>query len=79
MSATSPTVAFPIRSKTQNPLAMYLCDVLTLGGNLAGLPGISVPCGMSEDLPVGLGFQRPGERTSRCGSPRVRGDERREG
>ena len=54
VSATSPTVAFPIGSKTQDPLAMYLCDVLTLGGNLAGLPGISVPCGRSEDLPVGL-------------------------
>jgi len=54
VSATSPTVAFPIGSKTQNPLSMYLCDVLTLGGNLAGLPGISVPCGTSDGLPVGL-------------------------
>jgi len=54
VSATSPTVAFPIGSKTQNPLSMYLCDVLTLGGNLAGLPGISVLCGTSDGLPVGL-------------------------
>ena len=54
VSATSPTVAFPIGSKTQDPLSMYLCDVLTLGGNLAGLPGISVPCGTSDALPVGL-------------------------
>ena len=54
ISATSPTVAFPLGAKTQDPLSMYLCDVLTLGGNLAGLPGISVPCGTSEDLPVGL-------------------------
>ena len=54
VSATSPTVAFPLGAKTQNPLSMYLCDVLTLGGNLAGLPGISVPCGTSEGLPVGL-------------------------
>jgi aspartyl-tRNA(Asn)/glutamyl-tRNA(Gln) amidotransferase subunit A len=54
LSATSPTVAFPIGSKTQDPLSMYLCDVLTLGGNLAGLPGISVPCGTSDGLPVGL-------------------------
>jgi aspartyl-tRNA(Asn)/glutamyl-tRNA(Gln) amidotransferase subunit A len=54
ISATSPTVAFPLGAKTQDPLSMYLCDVLTLGGNLAGLPGISVPCGMSEGLPVGL-------------------------
>ncbi len=54
VSATSPTVAFPIGSRTQDPLSMYLCDVLTLGGNLAGLPGISVPCGTSDGLPVGL-------------------------
>ena len=60
ISATSPTVAFPIGSKTQDPLSMYLCDVLTLGGNLAGLPGISVPCGMSEDLlPIGLQVMAP--------------------
>jgi aspartyl-tRNA(Asn)/glutamyl-tRNA(Gln) amidotransferase subunit A len=59
VSATSPTVAFPIGSKTQDPLSMYLCDVLTLGGNLAGLPGISVPCGMSEGLPVGLQVLAP--------------------
>jgi len=54
VSATSPTVAFPIGAKTQDPLSMYLCDVLTLGGNLAGLPGISVPCGTADGLPVGL-------------------------
>ena len=59
ISATSPTVAFPIGAKTQDPLAMYLCDVLTLGGNLAGLPGISVPCGLSEGLPVGLQVLAP--------------------
>ncbi|GAC1473523.1 MAG: Asp-tRNA(Asn)/Glu-tRNA(Gln) amidotransferase subunit GatA [Candidatus Dormibacteraceae bacterium] len=60
ISATSPTVAFPIGSKTQDPLSMYLCDVLTLGGNLAGLPGISVPCGMSEEqLPIGLQIMAP--------------------
>ena len=59
VSATSPTVAFPIGSKTQDPLSMYLCDVLTLGGNLAGLPGISVPCGTSEGLPVGLQVLAP--------------------
>src|SRR5260370_2626909 len=55
IGATSPTVAFPIGSKTRDPLPMYLCDVLTLGGNLAGLPGISVPCGLTDHLlPVGL-------------------------
>jgi len=59
VSATSPTVAFPLGAKTQDPLSMYLCDVLTLGGNLAGLPGISVPCGTSEGLPVGLQVLAP--------------------
>jgi aspartyl-tRNA(Asn)/glutamyl-tRNA(Gln) amidotransferase subunit A len=59
VSATSPTVAFPLDSKTADPLSMYLCDVLTLGGNLAGLPGISVPCGMSQGLPVGLQVLAP--------------------
>ena len=59
VGATSPTVAFAIGSKTEDPLSMYLCDVLTLGGNLAGLPGISVPCGTSQGLPVGLQVLAP--------------------
>jgi aspartyl-tRNA(Asn)/glutamyl-tRNA(Gln) amidotransferase subunit A len=59
ISATSPTVAFTLDSKTADPLSMYLCDVLTLGGNLAGLPGISVPCGTSQGLPVGLQILAP--------------------
>jgi aspartyl-tRNA(Asn)/glutamyl-tRNA(Gln) amidotransferase subunit A len=59
VGATSPVVAFPIGSRTDDPLSMYLCDVLTLGGNLAGLPGISVPCGMSQGLPVGLQVLAP--------------------
>ncbi len=54
VSATAPTVAFPIGAKVDDPVAMYLNDVLTLGGNLAGVPGISVPCGTSGGLPVGL-------------------------
>jgi aspartyl-tRNA(Asn)/glutamyl-tRNA(Gln) amidotransferase subunit A len=52
--ATSPTVAFPIGAKTQDPLAMYLNDVLTIPADLAGVPAISLPCGLSEGLPVGL-------------------------
>jgi aspartyl-tRNA(Asn)/glutamyl-tRNA(Gln) amidotransferase subunit A len=59
VSATSPVVAFPLGARTADPLAMYLCDVFTLGGNLAGLPGISVPCGRSEGLPVGLQILAP--------------------
>ncbi|NNJ09033.1 Asp-tRNA(Asn)/Glu-tRNA(Gln) amidotransferase subunit GatA [Chloroflexales bacterium ZM16-3] len=51
---TSPTVAFPIGQKTDDPLAMYLSDICTLPINLAGVPGLVVPCGFSEGLPVGL-------------------------
>jgi aspartyl-tRNA(Asn)/glutamyl-tRNA(Gln) amidotransferase subunit A len=54
VSATSPTVAFELGAKTGDPVAMYLCDVLTLGGNLAGLAGVSLPCGHAGGLPVGL-------------------------
>jgi aspartyl-tRNA(Asn)/glutamyl-tRNA(Gln) amidotransferase subunit A len=59
VSATSPVVAFPLGSRTDNPLAMYLCDILTLGGNLAGLPGLNVPCGAAAGLPVGLQVLAP--------------------
>src|SRR5262245_4285137 len=51
---TAPTVAFKIGEKTDDPLAMYLEDVFTLPGSLAGVPGLVVPCGFSEGLPVGL-------------------------
>jgi len=52
--ATSPTVAFELGAKTQDPIAMYLNDVLTIPADLAGVPAISIPCGFSEGLPVGL-------------------------
>ena len=51
---TSPTVAFPLGAKTQDPLAMYLNDLFTIPTSLAGLTGISVPAGMVDGLPVGL-------------------------
>ena len=51
---TSPTVAFPIGDKASDPLAMYACDVMTIPSCLAGLPGLSIPSGLSEGLPVGL-------------------------
>jgi aspartyl-tRNA(Asn)/glutamyl-tRNA(Gln) amidotransferase subunit A len=54
LSPTSPTVAFKLGERTANPLAMYLADVLTIPPNMAGLPGLSIPCGLSEGLPVGL-------------------------
>jgi len=53
-SPTSPTVAFELGARTANPLAMYASDLLTIPSNLAGLPGLSIPCGLSEALPVGL-------------------------
>ena len=54
-SATSPETAFGIGEKTADPVKMYLSDVLTIPCNIAGLPGISVPCGLSsENLPIGL-------------------------
>jgi aspartyl-tRNA(Asn)/glutamyl-tRNA(Gln) amidotransferase subunit A len=56
---TSPTVAFPIGDKAADPLAMYACDLLTIPSCLAGLPGLSVPCGLSERLPVGLQLVGP--------------------
>jgi len=59
VSATSPTVAFKIGEKTGDPYAMYLCDVLTLGADLAGLPGLSVPTAAAGGLPVGLQVVSP--------------------
>jgi len=55
MTPTSPTAAFKIGEKTDNPLAMYLSDVYTISANLAGIPAISLPCGLTkEGLPIGL-------------------------
>jgi aspartyl-tRNA(Asn)/glutamyl-tRNA(Gln) amidotransferase subunit A len=56
VSPTSATVAFPFGARMDDPVAMYLSDACTLPVNMAGLPGISVPCGLSEGLPVGLQF-----------------------
>jgi aspartyl-tRNA(Asn)/glutamyl-tRNA(Gln) amidotransferase subunit A len=65
VSPTSPTVAFPLGARTADPLAMYLSDLLTIPSCLAGLPGLNVPCGLSEGLPVGLQLIGPqfGENT----------------
>jgi aspartyl-tRNA(Asn)/glutamyl-tRNA(Gln) amidotransferase subunit A len=52
---TSPTPAFPIGERSADPLAMYLADIYTISANLAGLPGISIPCGFTNGgLPIGL-------------------------
>jgi aspartyl-tRNA(Asn)/glutamyl-tRNA(Gln) amidotransferase subunit A len=54
LGPTTPTPAFELGAKTSDPVTMYLNDIYTIGANLAGLPAISVPCGFSERLPVGL-------------------------
>jgi len=59
MGPTTPTPAFAIGAKTSDPITMYLNDIYTIGANLAGLPGISVPCGFVQDLPVGLQIVGP--------------------
>jgi aspartyl-tRNA(Asn)/glutamyl-tRNA(Gln) amidotransferase subunit A len=57
---TSPTPAFKIGERTDNPLAMYLADIYTISCNLAGLPGISIPCGFTRNgLPIGLQLLAP--------------------
>ena len=57
LTPTSPTAAFRIGEKTGDPLQMYLSDIFTISANLAGIPGISVPCGYTESgLPIGVQF-----------------------
>jgi aspartyl-tRNA(Asn)/glutamyl-tRNA(Gln) amidotransferase subunit A len=56
---TAPTVAFELGSKTADPLSMYLNDLFTIPVSLAGLPGISIPAGLSDGLPVGLQLAGP--------------------
>jgi aspartyl-tRNA(Asn)/glutamyl-tRNA(Gln) amidotransferase subunit A len=59
VSPTTPFVAFPFGSRTADPYQMYLADLFTIPTNLYGGPGISVPCGLSEGLPVGLQIMAP--------------------
>ena len=54
VAPTSPSVAFNVGSRTDNPMQMYLSDILTIPANIAGIPAISIPCGMDDGLPVGL-------------------------
>ena len=59
ISPTTPFVAFPLGSRTSDPYQMYLADLFTIPTNLYGGPAISVPCGLSEGLPVGLQVMAP--------------------
>jgi aspartyl-tRNA(Asn)/glutamyl-tRNA(Gln) amidotransferase subunit A len=56
---TAPAPAFRLGDKSDDPIQMYLNDIYTVGANLAGLPGISIPCGFASDLPVGLHLVGP--------------------
>ncbi len=66
VSPTSPFVAFGIGERVDDPMAMYLNDLCTLPASLAGTPAISVPCGLSEGLPVGLQVMAPALADDRC-------------
>lgn len=59
ISPTAPTTAFPLGAKTSDPLTMYLNDSFTIPMSLAGIPAISIPCGLSDGLPVGFQLAAP--------------------
>ena len=76
---TSPTPAFKLGERTANPLAMYLSDIYTITANLAGIPGLSIPCGLTKsNLPIGLQLLAPAfaEENCCCDRPRVRAGDR---
>ena len=66
VSPTTPTVAFPLGARVDDPVAMYAADLCTLPASLAGVPAISVPCGLSEGLPVGFQIMAPALADDRC-------------
>jgi aspartyl-tRNA(Asn)/glutamyl-tRNA(Gln) amidotransferase subunit A len=66
VSPTSPFVAFEIGERAADPMAMYINDLCTLPASLAGTPAISVPCGLSDGLPVGLQIMAPTLADDRC-------------
>jgi aspartyl-tRNA(Asn)/glutamyl-tRNA(Gln) amidotransferase subunit A len=66
VSPTTPFVAFGIGERVDDPMAMYVNDLCTLPASLAGTPAISVPCGLSEGLPVGLQIMAPALGDDRC-------------
>ena len=81
VSPTTPTTAFRIGERVDDPMAMYLADLCTIPANLAGTPAMSVPCGLSDEdgLPVGLQVMAPGAAGAADvpGGRRLRGRPRR--
>jgi aspartyl-tRNA(Asn)/glutamyl-tRNA(Gln) amidotransferase subunit A len=72
MGPTSPSVAFAFGAKSADPVQMYLSDIYTISTNLAGLPGMSLPCGFgAHGMPVGLQLIGPGSAKPRCCRPRT--------
>jgi len=66
VSPTTPTVAFPLGARVDDPMAMYAADLCTLPASLAGNPAISVPCGLADGLPVGFQIMAPALADDRC-------------
>jgi aspartyl-tRNA(Asn)/glutamyl-tRNA(Gln) amidotransferase subunit A len=66
VSPATPTVAFRLGERVDDPMAMYAADLCTLPASLAGLPAISVPCGLADGLPVGLQIMAPALADDRC-------------
>jgi aspartyl-tRNA(Asn)/glutamyl-tRNA(Gln) amidotransferase subunit A len=66
VSPTTPTVAFPLGARVDDPIAMYAADLCTLPASLAGVPAISVPVGLSDGLPVGFQIMAPALADDRC-------------
>jgi len=66
VSPTTPTVAFGLGERVDDPIAMYAADLCTLPASLAGVPAVSVPCGLSQGLPVGLQVMAPALADDRC-------------
>jgi aspartyl-tRNA(Asn)/glutamyl-tRNA(Gln) amidotransferase subunit A len=66
VSPTTPTVAFPLGTRVDDPIAMYAADLCTLPASLAGVPAISVPSGLSDGLPVGFQVMAPALADDRC-------------
>jgi len=59
---TAPSTAFAIGANVKDPLQMYLTDIMTVGANLTGIPAISIPAGMVQNMPVGLQLMAPQRR-----------------